>query len=322
MPHRYNPSGARPSLAVVSGETQEFLRGIRAIEVLVQAQSREFVRYDMTMPAVDPALAEQVTQLSQVGCASLERLLLLTRMVEAIVQRKELLDARAASALPPIAVDAFVGAAHKIRTVLDVVLNCSEEIVGIAADQGAIEDTIDPAKEMAVAARWAALYAEELADLALLDREGAPTPTCFSASEVATTVVGRLAPLAIGAGIGVTLSEGTQVTLESDRHGLQRCLQYLMLLVLGGRKVANVAVDVRALGDEAFFTIADDGEGASLAQLARLVGASRPDAGQDADAAGFAVARRLANRFGGRISFERRPGLGSRVELSAPLKLP
>lgn len=296
-----------------------FLGGVRALETLVQAQALEFGHRGLSPPAIDPAVVGGVARLASARNATGERLMLLTHMVEEVARRQDILTKSQSSR--EITLAAFVGATHKLRTALDLTLSCSEEIDDIFNENGSIQQIQPPAKAIANATRWSVIYAEELSDLALFSFEPAGVHSVFSTGATLNGVVSRLQPIAVRAGIELSAVAFEDCYLESDLRSFERCIRYLILVALGGQRVGKVVLTAAQQQGETVISISDDGKAATVEERAALTShgsLSTQSTAMAADAAGYAVARRLVAALGGRIDLTVQPGRGTTCEVILP----
>lgn len=321
MPQRKVADATAQRSQSLESERQTFLSGVSIVEAMVDGQAQEFSRRNLSPPGVDISLLREVVRLEKSGAAASERLSLLVRMLEEVFRRQKLLDEAAYAPGGEISLEAFVGAAHKIRTALDVALNCSGEIADIVASKGSIEDITAPAQDAARAARWATKYAEELSDLALLGQDQDRVLVQFSGNEAVRSVLAKLKPLAMHSGIDLNYQAGADVAFVNDQARFERCLHYLLIWALDGKGVKSVRLSMSASGETAVVRILDDGEGASIEE--RAAGAlpsiqSGANAKRSADGAGYAMARRLAYALKGQVSLTTASGRGAQIEFVLP----
>jgi signal transduction histidine kinase len=218
---------------------------------------------------------------------------------------------------------------HRIRTCLDIALGCAEEVGEICRSGEETGEAASVAQEAARALRLVYHYTHELNDMAALNtliREGTPSPVegNLALGEAAE----GLARPAADASVNLIFEPSSEpLAILAEPALLVRALRYLILMAVVSPGVTSVACSVRAIrttdGDMVEFLINDDGRGTTLEKRASLTpGADGLFSGAEgkpaADAAGFAIARRLAKAFGGHVSLEVAPGRGSKVALVAP----
>jgi signal transduction histidine kinase len=228
------------------------------------------------------------------------------------------------ASLDTVALDAFVHAMHRIRTNLDVALGCSEEAAELTDDDA----VASACAQSAAALRLIYHYANEMNDLAAI-RTIAVTQTTpdVKAEHLLADVHAALLPIARDIGVELkVVAGGVSPLLQCNRALVERVLTYLVLSSIVSSDVKVVRCDVVAhTGDKVVeFGISDNGRGVSLDERAAsgTYGAMLDPfaAAMNPDATGFAVARRLARKLGGRLEIETAEGRGTRTMLFVPLR--
>jgi signal transduction histidine kinase len=164
---------------------------------------------------------------------------------------------------------------------------------------------------------------EDMADLEVVEAEGfATTPDPIDLGDVARRAAGILGVRARERGIAIDAPpEGETMAAVAE---FRRVLQILLNLV--GNAIhytpANSQISIRLErgGDSARVIVADQGEGLSLVDQARVfekferLGRS----GDGGSGLGLYISRRLARAMGGDLTVESTPGQGARFILDVP----
>ncbi|HCK84787.1 MAG TPA: hypothetical protein DHW63_09810 [Hyphomonadaceae bacterium] len=314
-----------------------------------QAADRVFLT---ALDTTERVLAEQMATLAQMGratanpalgLASLEsfsnvktassRMRVLQAMLDAVAARQASMSEgilelnRERSERVDATLEAFVGAAHRIRTSLDLILGSGEEIEEIVTAAGENGDVLVAAREINLATRWVLQYTSELQDIAQLEELISKKQiAAFDPTAIAEAVGVRLRLLAPDA-IKITKLEAP-ATADGDVQLIEKCLHYVALTALNNAAGKAVEISVRRGQLNGLqcvlFWIGDKGGGHTLERRAESV--SRPSAlgverrGVAADGAGYAVARRLVRCLGGTIEVINTKDQGTIVELKVPLE--
>ena len=230
-------------------------------------------------------------------------------------------------------IGAFVGAAHRIRTSLDLILGSGEEIVEIAAAAGEDSEILSAAREINLAARWVLQYTSELQDIAQFEQLIRQRKTAaFDPTVVAEAVAARLSslvPQGRKAVSRITLP-GAPAAVDGDARLVEKCLRYVALTALNNAAGKGIEISLRRgelNGQQCvLYVIVDKGCGLSLERRAESVnrpsGSGAQAQANPADGAGYAVSRRLVRCLGGTVELTNTTGQGTMVELKIPLEAP
>jgi len=179
------------------------------------------------------------------------------------------------------------------------------------------------AGDIAEAGRHLLGLVEDLADLEAIDAPGfAPTPDRIDLADAARRAAGLLAVRAQERAIAVEVPpSGESVAAIGE---FRRVLQVLLNLLGNALRYApahsTVRIGVDARGDRARVTVADEGEGLTAAEQAKVfdkferLGRS----GDGGSGLGLYISRRLARAMGGELSVASTPGKGARFTLELP----
>ncbi len=142
-------------------------------------------------------------------------------------------------------------------------------------------------------------------------------------ADIAQQIAGELQALAVNRNVGLTLAgaDGADVMTIGDRGDLRRALTNLAANALehtppGGHVSMSIARD----GSQAVVRVADDGFGVSPKARAHLFGrfARGDDRGGAGSGLGLYIARRVAENFGGGITYEPNVPTGSVFTIRLP----
>jgi|CXWL01.1.fsa_nt_gi signal transduction histidine kinase len=229
------------------------------------------------------------------------------------------------------AIGAFVGAAHRIRTSLDLILGSGEEIAEIAAAAGEDSEVLLAAREINLAARWVLQYTSELQDIAQFEQLVRQTKVAaFDPNAITEAVAARLSSLAPQGRKAVSKVSfpDAPATADGDARLVEKCLHYVALTALNNAAGKGIEISLRRgeLNGRGcvLYVIEDQGSGASLELRAEstLSGSSAQAQANPADGAGYAVSRCLVRCLGGTIELTNTKGKGTTAELKIPLEAP
>ena len=179
------------------------------------------------------------------------------------------------------------------------------------------------AADIAEAARHLLGLVEDLADLDAIEAPGfAPSPDAIDLADAARRAAGILGVRASERGITVeTPGESEAMSATGE---WRRVLQVLLNLLGNALRYApegsHVRLTVARLGDRAVVTVADEGNGLSPQQQAKVfdkferLGRS----GDGGSGLGLYISRRLARAMGGDLKVASAPGEGARFTLELP----
>ena len=311
-----------------------FLAALDTAERILAEQKLALARIGRSASSTNAISAMETLSASENLKGAPDRMRILQVMLDEVSSRQNsLLEGVLESAAQPrvdVTLEAFVGATHRIRTSLDLMLGCSEEIEEITVSSD--NDLNALAREISRATRWVLQYTSEVQDLAQLDqqirgRKVAP----FDPATVAESVALRLSKLAGDASSGFKVTKPEfPMTVTGDAGLVEKCLKYLALVSLSNARGKCVEIAVRSdqlNGRECVsFVLEDQGMGASLgsrsAQTSRPDGLGVRDKAQASDGAGYAVARRLALALGGEVVLSITSGKGTITEFKLPVTWP
>jgi signal transduction histidine kinase len=185
------------------------------------------------------------------------------------------------------------------------------------------EEYANYASDIAEAGRHLLGLVEDLADLDAIEAVGfAPAPDRIDLADAARRAAGLLAVRAQERGIVVEVpAPGESLPAIGE---WRRVLQVLLNLLGNALRYApthsTVRLSVSASGDRATITVADEGEGLTPEQQAKVfdkferLGRS----GDGGSGLGLYISRRLARAMGGELSVESTPGDGARFTMELP----
>ena len=154
------------------------------------------------------------------------------------------------------------------------------------------------------------------------DEQFAPAPDRIDLADIARRAAGILGVRARERGIEVTAPpEGTAAPAIGEfRRVLQVLLNLLGNAIRYSPKGSHVELRTELAGARARVTVADEGEGLSAAQQARLFDKFERlgRQGDGGSGLGLYISRRLARAMGGDLMVDSAPGAGSRFTLDLP----
>jgi len=140
---------------------------------------------------------------------------------------------------------------------------------------------------------------------------------------LAAEVVEAERPLAQAKGLELRLGTGLRQEIVGDRVALRAMIENLVDNAVRYTAAGSVTVRTSRVGSDAVFEVADTGPGIPAAERARVFDRfyRGPGAAEGGSGLGLSIARRIAERHGGRIELFDGPGgrgLAARVTLSLP----
>lgn len=327
---------APPPQSAPLDDDMRLLMAIDRAATILSAQRALLASRDRRLPPSqsDAELVELASTLSRrTDAAHADGLRALSLSLDEIARRQESIRELMcdASAFESIALDAFSGAMHRIRTCLDISINNVEDISDICRTSNSLPQVVVNASEAARALRLVYHYTHELNEMAALQKAAHKINLSrFDCRDLLDEVVQSLSRMAAEAGVRATLAQSAEaLACRTDRELLRRSLRHLFVMAIVSPGVTTVSCFVRrfkhSTGSMTAIYLTDNGKGLSLADRADLSaepGEHSRDNGQAADLAGFAVARRLARGLGGLLTLEYLPGRGSRSQLTFPSDYP
>ncbi|HEY3800890.1 MAG TPA: response regulator [Caulobacteraceae bacterium] len=218
---------------------------------------------------------------------------------------------------------------HEMRTPLNGVAGMAQALARTDLDRAQRE-------QVEAITFSAALLDHLIGDLLSLTRDGVSVRqdrlrSRFNLGAATRAIAAPFAAAAEAKGVAVRIDGGdVDVDVSADAGALAELLACLLSNAVKFTERGEVRLGARALGDGRFaFEVADTGRGFDAATKARIFEAfaqcddsdTRPQGGAGL---GLAVAKRLAGEFGGALTAQSEPGVGSRfcVEVSLALAEP
>jgi two-component system sensor histidine kinase BaeS len=214
--------------------------------------------------------------------------------------------------------DFLADVAHEMRTPLSVIQAQAEAIAdGVhPADPEHVEPILD-------ATRLLTRLVDDLRTLAQVE-SGAlqvvrePVDVARLVEETATTFSAQAA--AAGLRLDIEVGEG-QGSLDGDSVRLQGVLGNLISnAIRHTHKAGSVKVSARRVADTVTISVSDDGEGIAPDLLPRVFDRFVRGPGSEGTGLGLAIARDVVNAHGGTIQIDSKPGSGTSVLVSLPIR--